>query len=97
MKVQRINKVTRLNKPMVKVQVVKATNLDPDLQAGKKVKIRAIPKNIKRAKHLFEVNKKYKIQEPPKNHINGPMGVFLKGADDKIYCVQFPYFIKVNN
>lgn len=97
MKVQRINKVKRLNKPMVTVQVVKATNLDPDLQAGKKVRIRAIPKNIKRAKHLFVVDKKYKIQEPPGNHINTGMSVHLKGGDGKVYQVGFPYFEKVLN
>lgn len=86
-------------KPAKVVNVITGPEFKPDesLQAGKKVMIRKIPDNIKKAGKLFKVSKKYKIQEPPKNHINGPMGVFLKGADDKLYCVQFPYFIKVNN
>ena len=86
-------KTVRLNKPQP--VVVKSTALDSALQAGNKVLLRRIPEDIKKAKKLFKVDKKYTIQEPPKNHLNTQMTVYLKGNDDNLYPVGFPYFMKV--
>ena len=93
MKTVRIRKVVKA----VEAPTGKSTMLNPGLQASKKVKIRRIPEDIKKAKRIFKVDKEYKIQEPPKNHLNTEMGVYLKGDDGKLYVVGFPYFIRVAN
>lgn len=67
---------------------------DEDLQVGKKVLLRAIPKDIKKAKRFFTVGKQYKIKEPPENHINSEMAVYLKADDENVYCVGFPAWTK---
>jgi hypothetical protein len=73
------------------------SKLDPDLQAGKKILLRAIPEDIRKAKRFFKVGNKYRIQEPPENHLNTPMAVYVKGDDGNTYLVGFPYFVKTPN
>jgi hypothetical protein len=88
MKAVRLNKVVKIAKPSV---------LDANLQAGKKVRLRRIPEDIKKAKRFFTVGKDYTIQTPPENHLNTGMGVYVKADDKNVYLVGFPYFWRLPN
>ena len=90
-------KVVRLNKAVKEVKIVKSTFVDEALQPGKKVRLCKIPEDIKKAKRFFTVGKDYKIQEPPANHLNTQMAVYLKGDDKSIHLVGFPYFMRLPN
>lgn len=92
-----MKKVFRIKKEIPVIITAAPSKLDPDLQAGKKVLLRAIPADIKKAKRFFTVGNKYKIQEPPKNHLNTAMAVYVKADDGNTYLVGFPYFTKVPN
>ena len=87
MKTKRINKSTRVRSKQVKYPQVAQEHVDTMI--GQSVLLRSIPKEIKRAKRLFEIGEKYKIEKPLKNHINSPMSVHIKGKDNKIYNKQF--------
>lgn len=90
MKTQRLNKRTRVNsKAIAKIETVKDY---PDTLVGRTVILRSLPANVKKAKRLFEVGKKYKIQKPVNNFVNTLMAVNIKGKDNNIYYVQFPHW-----
>lgn len=95
MKTQRMNKRKRVNSKTVKtVEVVKDY---PDTLAGQTVVLKSLPTNVKRAKRLFKVDKKYKIQKPEKKRINTLMSVYLKGKDEKLYQIQFQHWSLLAN
>lgn len=96
MKTKRLNKNTRVAAKRVKSIQIAEDYID--VLKGRTVILKAIPKNIKRAKKLFKVGKKYKIQEPnKKNYINDLMAVHLKGNDGVVHHLQFMCFTLTAN
>jgi len=95
MKTQRLNKRTRVNsKTVYNYEVVEEY---PDELIGRTVILKSLPTDIKRAKRLFKINKKYKIQKPVNKFRNTLMAVNLKGKDGNIYHIQFPHWILTAN
>ncbi len=89
-------KTIRIKNKKAPVTIMAApSKLDDNLQAGRKVLMRLMPANIKKANKLFTVDKKYTIQEPPGKHLNTAMSVHLKGKDGNVYQVQFPYWVSI--
>ena len=60
-----------------------------NFQVGKKVFIRQEPKNAK--KEGLHLGKVFEIVEPPKNHLNTAMAVWIMGKSGKKICISFPY------
>jgi len=100
MKAKRIKKAKRIrstrndSKASKKVQVVKDYT---DTLIGQTVLLKSLPTNVKKAKRLFEVDKKYKVQKPNGNFVNTLMSVHLKGKDNKIYQIQFMHWVLTAN
>lgn len=98
MKTTRLNtnkKVTRIKSKTT--SAIKVVNDYVDTLAGRTVVLKSIPTNVKRAKRLFEVGKKYEIQKPLNKFCNTLMAVNLKGSDGVIYYIQFTHWILTAN
>ena len=95
MKTTRLNKSTRSTVKRVNYAQVAQDYIDTLI--GRTVVLKSIPENVKRAKRLFEVDKKYKVQKPIRNNINSLMGVHLKGSDGVVHQIQFMNFILTAN
>lgn len=101
MATKRLNKKTKRVKTQKEAiratENVKVVKDYPDELIGHTVVLKSIPGGIKRAKRLFEVGKKYKIQKPENGSVNTLMSVNLKGNDKKVYQVQFMYWTLTAN
>ena len=96
MKTKRLNRNKRNDVKSIKRVVVDYNHVDTLI--GRTVVLKSIPTDIKRAKKLFKVDKKYKIVKSVKeHHINTLMAVHLKAKDGEIYCVQFPHWVLTAN
>ena len=95
MKTTRLNKSTRSTVKRVKYTQVAQDYIDTLI--GRTVILKSIPENIKRAKRLFKVDEKYKVQKPIRNNINSLMGVHLKGSDGVVHQIQFMNFTLTAN
>jgi len=56
---------------------------------GRTVVLKMLPEDIKKAKQLFTVGEKYRIQVPEPFHLNTFKAVYLKGRDKNLYQVSF--------
>ena len=95
MKTTRTKKSTRSAVKSTKTKQV--TQLHIDKYKGRTVILKSIPSGIKRAKRLFEVDEKYKVQKPPGRHINSEMSVHLKDGDGVVHQIQFMDYLLTAN
>lgn len=89
MKAKRIEKAGTAVKPSDAVQL---TLNYVDEFVGRTVVLKSLPTNVKKAKRLFEVDKKYKVQKPEGKYINTAMVVYLRGSDKVAYPIQFQHW-----
>ena len=81
---------TKSKEAVKRVKYPQVTEKYVDTLIGQTVMLKSIPNEIKRAKKLFKIGKKYKIEKPVNGFINSLMSVHIKAKDNKIYNVQFP-------
>ena len=87
----RINKRTR--DAVKSIEISKTTDKYIEQLNGRTVILESLPTDVKRAKRLFKVGEKYKIEKPVKpNYINSRMAVHLQGADGNIYYISFTHW-----
>ncbi|MFW6272207.1 MAG: hypothetical protein ACOC2U_00290 [bacterium] len=63
------------------------------IQPGCKVKIRREPKTARITG--FKKDTEHVIQKPPKNKINGHMGVWVKDKRNKLRFLHFQYYVNI--